>query len=65
MNKTFKHLELGDYLVFTNEIVEMGGFIEEKGIDYIKLNRGQDEPKWVISQRFYEQKIDNFSEVVK
>lgn len=61
MKKTFGQLELGDFLAFKKEMrdcemtVEIGGFIEEVGIDYVKINRGVKEPKWMLTKEYYEQ----------
>ena len=61
MEKTFEQLELGDFLIFKKEVeddeltVEIDGFIEEKGIGYVKINRGAEEPKWVLTKEYFEQ----------
>lgn len=49
--KDFKDLELGDVLY--HKKLDNTYFISEKGLDYIKLENALDEPKWLVSERYY------------
>lgn len=50
--KTFEQLEIGDFLKHNK--MDSLYFIADKGIDYITLVGRPDEPKWLVSKRFYD-----------
>ena len=70
MKKAFEQLELGDFLAFRKEMkdyemtVEIGGFIEEVGTDYVKINRGAEEPKWMLTKEYFEQNKRYFKVII-